>query len=89
MPASRVLYVPEAQGGLPPSGTHCTYWLRVPATGSTARAAHRGDTKVGWLSPQAQLGRPMEAVSAYARASRLAPRWVAEAVDPAPIAQVA
>ena len=31
----------------------------------------------------------MEAVSAYARASRLAPRWVAEAVDPAPIAQVA
>ena len=35
----------------------------------------------------AQLDRPAEAVRAYAAASRLAPRWVDEAVDTAPLAQ--
>ena len=33
VPASRVVYVPEAQGGLPQGPTHCMYWVRVPASG--------------------------------------------------------
>ena len=33
VPASRVGYVPEAQGGLPPGTTYCTYWVHVPASG--------------------------------------------------------
>ena len=32
MPASCVLYVPEAQGSLPRGATHCTYAVRVPAS---------------------------------------------------------
>ena len=34
-PASRVRYVPEAQGSLPPelAPTYRTYWVRVPASG--------------------------------------------------------
>ena len=27
------MYVPEAQGGLPPGTTYSTYWVRVPASG--------------------------------------------------------
>ena len=27
------MYVPEAQGGLPPGTTYCTYWVHVPASG--------------------------------------------------------
>ena len=33
IPASCVLYVPEAQGSLPCGLTHCTYVVRVPASG--------------------------------------------------------
>ena len=33
VPASRVGYVPDAQGGLSQGPTHCTYWVRVPASG--------------------------------------------------------
>ena len=33
VPASRVVYVPEAQGGLPPGPTYCTYGVHVPASG--------------------------------------------------------
>ena len=33
VPASRVGYVPEAQGGLPPGTTYCTYGVHLPATG--------------------------------------------------------
>ena len=33
MPASRVGYVPDAQGGLPQGPTYCTYGVRVPASG--------------------------------------------------------
>ena len=33
MPASRVGYVPDAQGGLPPGPTYCTYGVRVPGSG--------------------------------------------------------
>ena len=35
VPASRVVYVPDAQGGLPPRAPRtvcCTYWVRVPAS---------------------------------------------------------
>ena len=33
VPASRVGYVPDAQGGLPPGPTYCTYGVHVPASG--------------------------------------------------------
>ena len=33
VPASRVGYVPDAQGGLPQGPTYCTYGVRVPASG--------------------------------------------------------
>ena len=33
MPASRVGYVPEAQGGLPQGCRYCTYWVHLPASG--------------------------------------------------------
>ena len=33
VPASCVLYVPEAQGSLPLGPTHCTYAVRAPASG--------------------------------------------------------
>ena len=36
--ASCVLYVPEAQGSLPRGATHCTYGVRVPASGVPYRA---------------------------------------------------
>ena len=39
VPASRVGYVPEAQGGLPP-GPHVRYWERAPA--SAVSTAYRG-----------------------------------------------
>ena len=33
VPASRVGYVPDAQVGLPPGPTYCTYGVHVPASG--------------------------------------------------------
>eukprot|EP00964_Phaeocystis_antarctica_P050233 scaffold29131_cov50-Phaeocystis_antarctica.AAC.4 len=44
VPASCVLYVPEAQGTLPRGATNCTFAVRVPSLGPAARTAYRGTT---------------------------------------------
>ena len=58
VPAFGVLYVPEAQGSLPP-GPRALYVLGTRASlGRTVRAAHRGapGAQGGWLSPQVVSG---------------------------------
>ena len=49
-----MVYVPDAQGGLPP-GPHALYVLGTRTSlGRAVRTAHRGKpaAQVGWLSPQ-------------------------------------
>ena len=56
VPASSVLYVPEAQGSLPRVPTHCTYGLRVPASGVPCLAymAHGVPRAAPTVAPQVQ-----------------------------------
>ena len=73
VPASRVLYVPDAQGGLPP-GRHLLYVLGTRTSlGRTVRTAYRGNPG-GRLGHRAYHGPDLHRASgageAYARGAR-------------------
>ena len=82
----RSLYVPEAQGGLPP-GPHVLYVLGTRTSlGRTVRAAHRGTPSSGWLviTPGAPRGvpwqpRPLRLAGCHPYVGWLSPQVLPEA----------
>ena len=91
VPASRVVYVPDAQGGLPPGPTYCTYGVHVPASGVgyvpgtlapqvRARARRAGGGGLALRSARGDA-RVHRAHAQAARAAQAAPRGPARVAD--------